>query len=105
MPPTRCSATPTARRCSRAWWERFLERLRRGLDDQPGNCRAAWPHRGRVRARRAHHGAHAQLDRTRHLLRDVERALLLQIVAEMAEAATDYRPARHLRPGRECRRG
>ena len=42
--------------------------------------------------------------RARHRLGDVERALLLQILEEMAEDAADHRAPGHPGPGRKCRR-
>ena len=49
-------------------------------------------------------GRDADADRARHLLGDVERALLLQVVEEVAAHAADHRPAGDLRPRRERRR-
>jgi hypothetical protein len=48
-------------------------------------------------------GASAKFHRTGHLLGHVERALLLQIVEEMAADAADDRATGDLRAGRECR--
>ena len=44
------------------------------------------------------------LHRARHLLRDVERALLVQVVAHPPARPADDGPARHPGPGRERRR-
>ena len=60
----------------------------------------------RIRAAPGHHRAGADVHRTRHLLGDVERALFLQVVEEMAADAAHHRAAGDLRAGRECgRRG
>ena len=50
-------------------------------------------------------GREPTLHRARHLLGDVERALLVQILEEVAAHAADHRAARHPGTGRECRRG
>ena len=49
-------------------------------------------------------GPRAQPDRARHLLGDVERALLLQILARLAAGSCRHGPAGHLRARRERRR-
>ena len=48
-------------------------------------------------------GTRTQPHRAWHFQRDVERALLLQIVARAPEAAADAQPARGAGPGRKCR--
>ncbi len=62
-----------------------------------------WPHRRGARARLCDPRACAQHDRARHLFGHVERALLLQIVEDLAQDLADDRPAGDLRPRRECR--
>ena len=58
----------------------------------------------RVPARAGDHGPHADHGRARHLLGDVERALLLQVLQGLAEEAADQGAVGHPGPGRECRR-
>ena len=58
----------------------------------------------RIRAHPRPDRAGADAHRARHLLGDVERALLVQVLEEVAAHAADHRPAGDLRPGRECRR-
>src|SRR6056297_2751973 len=53
--------------------------------------------RRRIRRNPEHHGTRADLHGTRHLLCDVERALFLQVVEEMAAHPADRRPASDLR--------
>ena len=60
----------------------------------PEHRRRARADRGRVQAHPLHHGPRAEPDRARHLLGHVDRALLLQILARLAEEAADQR-----RPG------
>ncbi len=69
-------------------------------DDQ-----GARPEAGRVPAHPRPHRPRAELHRTRHLLRHVERALLVQILEEMAAHPAHQRRGRHPGSGRECRRG
>ena len=65
--------------------------------------------RARAQARRVQAPArtdrpHADADRARHLLGDVERALLVQVLQGASAHAADQGPARHPGPRRECRR-
>src|ERR1700733_2316297 len=69
-----------------------------------GDPPAAWAYAGRVRENQAASGTtRAYAHRTGHLQRDVERALLLQIVAGPPKAAAYPQQACAARPGRERR--
>ena len=73
--------------------------------NHPGaDCRA-WAEARRICARAEHHRARADIYRTGHLFGDVERALFLQIVEEMAAHPAHHRTSGDLRAGRECGRG
>ena len=65
-------------------------------------CRA-WPYRRGISADPEDHGPRAQSDRARHLLGDVERALLLQILAQISAAPADPGAGGDPGPGRERR--
>ena len=65
----------------------------------------AWAEAGRIPAHPRPGRPRADLHRARHLLGDVERALLLQVVQEVAAHAADDRPAGDPGSGRERRRG
>ena len=59
-------------------------------------------HAGGIPAHPEVAGPHADAHRAGHLQRDVERALLLQIVARAPEAPADAQPPRGAGPGRKC---
>ena len=69
----------------------------------PAYRRRAWADRRGISAHPGDPGPRAQPDRARHLLGDVERALLLQILAQMAAEPADQGAGGDPGPGRECR--
>ena len=94
--------------CSIIWWGRSRERHRArdaGRADHARAGRRARAEHGRVRAHRAGHWPRTQPDRARHLLGDVERTLLLQVVPGVAAEAAHRGALGHLRAGGERRRG
>src|SRR5579875_1256899 len=107
IPP---SAAPTARPSSIPLRRRSRERSRararpaRRARDHPRDRRPARAHGRGVQGRARLPRARAQPDRARHLLGDVERALLLQVLQGVAQEAAHHRPAGDLRARRECRR-
>ena len=72
---------------------------RTGDHRKPHRC--AWPHGRGICDDSRYHRPRPLLHRTRHLLGDVERALLLQIVEEVVADAADRGAAGHLRARRE----
>ena len=72
--------------------------------DHLGAGRRAWPQTRRIRSPDAVDRARAVADGTRHLLGDVERALLLQVLENSSADAAHARPPRDPGPGRERRR-
>src|SRR6516164_389343 len=95
MPSTRYSAAPTAGRSSRASWALCSEGWQQRY---PCPCRGTRADRGGVRPRGRNPRAYAEPDRARHLLGDVERALLVQIIEDLAQDIADNGAARNLRP-------
>src|ERR1700726_3191371 len=98
MPPIRCSAAPTAGHSSPAWWAHCSE----GREQRHPclRCGTRTDRRG-VRARGLDPRSYPEPDRARHIRGDVERALLVQIIEDLAQNITDYRATRDLRSGRE----
>ena len=82
---------------------RIRKARRRGTHYYSRNPARPRHHAGRISADPEIDGPHADAHRARHLQRDVERALLVQIVARAPEAAADAQPARGAGPGRERR--
>src|SRR6266478_3241973 len=98
MPPIRSSAAPTAERSSLAWWVRCSD----GWGQRhSGPRRGTRADRRGVRARGRDPRAYPERNRARHFLGDVERALLVQIIKDLAQDIAGLRAARDLRPGRE----
>ena len=72
--------------------------------NHPRTGRRARPQAGRIPAHARPDRARADADRARHLLGDVERALLVQVLQGSSAHAADQGPAGDPGPGRECRR-
>ena len=73
-------------------------------EDHAGAGRRARPQARRVRAPPRADRPDAELHRARHLLGDVERALLLQVLQGASARPADHRRLRHPGARRECRR-
>src|SRR5690625_2213792 len=85
-----------------------ITEARKSHDERAGNHRGVdrrtWDDRGGISAHPRPAGPDPELYRARHLLRDVERALQLQILETLAADALHRGQAGHLRAGRKCGR-
>src|SRR5690625_1296388 len=107
MPPTRFRATRAVAASSMAWSRLWREPSREWKceQDYPGDDRRAWSDGRGIPEGPRDSRPRAKPPRARYLLGHVVRALLLQVIEEVAEDTADRRPPCDPRPGRECGRG
>ncbi len=81
---------------------RQLTHRRQRIAHYPRNPARSRHHAGGIRQAPEVTGAHADADGTWHFQRNVERALLVQVLARTPQAIADTQPACGARAGREC---